>query len=289
MPPDRESTQATTFQRAVAASLARRYPLSLAREGDNVGLTVAALREVDRGNSAAIMLCVDLTEQVLCEALAIHAAFVITYFPMPSHPIRSLSTADVTGRILLNCAQHNLAVYSVHSACDHAPGGINDWLAKSLAPGRSRPIVPDVNMPDAGLGRLLECEVSTPLSLLVERLKQLLQLRHVRLAFGAIVDEQNLARAQEFCFVKTVAVQVGEAAAVLQNIAADVMIASEMSHSDIIAANAKGIVVILAGQSTIERGYLGYLSQQLQEEFADSDWNVKVKCSQIDGNPLAVV
>mmetsp|Transcript_28237 Transcript_28237/g.59303 ORF Transcript_28237/g.59303 Transcript_28237/m.59303 type:complete len:252 (-) Transcript_28237:685-1440(-) len=251
MPPDRESTQATTFQRAVAASLARRYPLSLAREGDNVGLTVAALREVDRGNSAAIMLCVDLTEQVLCEALAIHAAFVITYFPMPSHPIRSLSTADVTGRILLNCAQHNLAVYSVHSACDHAPGGINDWLAKSLAPGRSRPIVPDVNMPDAGLGRLLECE--------------------------------------EFCFVKTVAVQVGEAAAVLQNIAADVMIASEMSHSDIIAANAKGIVVILAGQSTIERGYLGYLSQQLQEEFADSDWNVKVKCSQIDGNPLAVV
>uniref|UniRef100_A0A7S0LI20 NIF3-like protein 1 n=1 Tax=Coccolithus braarudii TaxID=221442 RepID=A0A7S0LI20_9EUKA len=278
-----------TFQRAVSASLARRYPLVLATPGDNIGLTIGALREVERGNSALIIICVDLTEQVLCEATAQHAAFIVTYSPVLSAPISALSTDDVTGRILLKCAQHSLAVYSIHTACDNAYGGINDWLANSVAAGRIRPIIPHPEHMDAGHGRLLECELSTPLSNLVERLKKLLQVRHLRLALGAMVDEQNLSRALEACFVKTFAVQVGVATSSIQDCPADVLIASEMSHSDVLAANAKGVVVILTGRSTIERAYLGFLRQELQDEFADSDWSVKVKCSQVDSNPLSVV
>ena len=38
------------------------------------------------------------------------------------------------------------------------------------------------------------------------------------------------------------------------------------------------IVVLLAGQSTIERAYLRHLRQELQEEFVDSNWSVKVDC-----------
>lgn len=35
-----------------------------------------------------------------------------------------------------------------------------------------------------------------------------LQVRYLRLALGAVVDENNLTKAQECCFVKTIAVQV---------------------------------------------------------------------------------
>lgn len=281
--------QPVTFQRAVSASLARRYPLTLAEAGDHVGLVVGALREVERGNSALIMICVDLTEQVLCEALAQHAAFIVTYSPLIKSPIRSLSTDDVTGRILLTCAQHSLAVYSIHTACDNAYGGINDWLAHSVAAGRIRPMAPHPEVIDAGQGRLLECELSAPLSNLVERLKKLLQVKHLRLALAFMVDEHSLSHALEACFVKTFAVQVGVTTSSILNHAADVLITSEMSHADVLAANAKGIVVILTGRSTIERAYLGFLRQELQDEFADSDWSVKVKCSQVDSNPLLVV
>lgn len=61
----------------------------------------------------------------------------------------------------------------------------------------------------------------------------------VRLALGGMVDEESIARAQECCYVKTLAVQVGEGAAVLRGCAADVYITSEMSHSDVLAANAQ--------------------------------------------------
>eukprot|EP00967_Tisochrysis_lutea_P029701 scaffold34759_cov37-Tisochrysis_lutea.AAC.2 len=81
------------------------------------------------------------------------------------------------GRILLHCTNHQLAVHSIHSASDAAEGGINDWLARALAPGHISPIICHPKAPAAGQGRILECSNAIPLSSLVERLKSLLQVR----------------------------------------------------------------------------------------------------------------
>lgn len=72
-----------TFQNSIAASLTRRFPSVLADRDDNVGLTVGALREVERGGSGLVMLCVDLTEQVLAEAVAQRCDFIVTYSCRP--------------------------------------------------------------------------------------------------------------------------------------------------------------------------------------------------------------
>ena len=285
----RTSADFLTFQNAIAASLNRRFPAQLAQDDDNVGLTVGALREVERGGSGLVLLCVDLTEQVLAEAVSQRCDFIVTYSPMPHTPLRVISTEDVQGRILLICAQHSIAVHSIHTACDDASGGISEWLARSLAPGTTTPIIPHPTIPEAGRGRLLESAQAVPLSALMARLKSLLGVRYLRLALGAMVDEGNLARAQECCFVKTIAVQVGRGAALLGECTANVFITGEMAHADVIAANAQGVMVILTGQSTMERAYMHHLQQELQDEFANSDWNVKFRTSQVDSNPLSVV
>ena len=60
--------------------------------------------------------------------------------------------------------------------------------------------------------------------------------------------------------------QVGEGASVLRGCDANVYVTSEMSHSDVLAANAQGVVVLLTGHSIIERAYLRTLREDLQEE-----------------------
>ena len=70
---------------------------------------------------------------------------------------------------------------------------------------------------------------------------------------------------------------------------ANVFVTSEMTHSEVLEANAQGAIVLLTGQSVIERAYLRMLRHDLQDEFIDSDWNVKVACSQVDVSPLAIV
>jgi len=280
---------AISFSRRLGDALESRFPRRFANAGDACGMTIGTLREVERGGTTVVMLCVDLTEQVLAEAVAFHADHVVTYSPMPPHPMQTIRVDDPTGRIILKCAQHSIAVHSIHTACANAPGGASHWLASSLSSGSLQPIRPHDECADAGEGRLLECERAVPLSAIIARLKELLSVRHLRLALGAVVDEQNLAKAQECCFVKTIALQVGEGAGVLRGCDANVYITSEMSHTDVLAANAQGVVVLLVGQSSMERAYLRHLEGELHNEFVDADWNVKVKCAQADCSPLTVV
>ena len=269
---DKGSTASTTrwngsFSRLVETSLARRFPRRFANEGDLCGLTIASLKEVERGGTAVIVLCVDLTEQVLAEAISLHADHIVCYSPMPRHPLSAISVNDSTGRIVLKCAQESIAVHSVHTACANAPHGVADWLSESLASGTTSPILPHAEVAQAGEGRLLECGRAVPLSALIARLKQLLGIRHLRLALGVVVDETNLAKAQECCFVKTIALHVGQqGASVLRGCDANVYVTSEMTHAEVLEANAQGVVVLLTGQSTIERAYLRTLRQELQDE-----------------------
>ena len=84
-------------------------------------------------------------------------------------------------------------------------------------------------------------------------------MRHLRLALGVVVDEPNLAKAQKCCLVKTVAIAVGEGAHVLRDTLANVFVTSEMSHTEVLAANARGVVVLLLGRTTMERAFLAHL------------------------------
>ena len=219
-----------------------------------------------------------------------HADHVICYTPMPRFPLSTLDANEPCARIVLKCAQHAIAVHSVHTACANAPGGVADWLAESLASGTHSPILPHAEVAQAGEGRLLECGRATPLSALIARLKELLGVEHLRLALGVVVDAPSLAKAIESCFVKTIALHVGtHGASVLRGTEANVFVTSEMTHSEVLEANAQGAIVLLTGQSVIERAYLRMLRHDLQDEFIDSDWNVKVACSQVDVSPLAIV
>ena len=78
-----------SLQKLIANSLARRFPPAVANSDDNVGLTISTLRDVERGASAVVMLCVDLTEQVLAEACNGHVNDIITYTPTPNNHVCS--------------------------------------------------------------------------------------------------------------------------------------------------------------------------------------------------------
>lgn len=202
----------STFCDTVGQFLARRFPPAFANAGDSVGLTVGTLRDAEKGDSAVVLLCVDLTEQVLAEAISCHANVIIAYSPIPSEPIRSLRIDDPVGRILLGCAQHNIAAHCLHSACANAPGGAVEWLATQLARGHTRPIVANAEHAEAGQGRLLECEEPVTLATIITQLKAVLGVRHLRIALGQVVvdehNEQNVAQAMDTITIKSIGLQV---------------------------------------------------------------------------------
>jgi dinuclear metal center YbgI/SA1388 family protein len=111
-------------------------PPHLAAEGDNVGLLVGdPLARVTKA-----LLCIDLTEAVLAEALAARAQFLVAYHPVIYRPISRLTARETP--VAYQAARRGLAVYSPHTALDAAPGGTNDALAGLMGLKDCRPLEP---------------------------------------------------------------------------------------------------------------------------------------------------
>lgn len=133
-------------------------PTSHAMEWDNVGLLVGDSRAEVR----KLMLCVDMTRDVLTEAIAAGVQMVMAYHPVIFRDTRRITESD--SPVVYGAARAGISIYSMHTALDVAPGGTNDVLADAMGLEMRSPIVPicstppsapspDRRSPDPGKGK----------------------------------------------------------------------------------------------------------------------------------------
>ncbi|MBL4634148.1 MAG: Nif3-like dinuclear metal center hexameric protein [Kofleriaceae bacterium] len=122
----------------VQAVLETVAPSELAADWDEVGLHLA-------GNGKRIrraMLCIDLTPDVLEEAIAAKCQLLVVYHPPIFRPLGRLADRDWKEVMVARAIRAGIAVYSPHSALDAAADGMNDWLCEGLGKHSARsPIV----------------------------------------------------------------------------------------------------------------------------------------------------
>lgn len=112
----------------IADHLQEFAPLDLAAEWDNVGLLLGDRKtEVRR-----LMTCLTVTPEVVAEAVADEVNMIVTHHPILFRGAKKLTSGTAEGRMLLELARADIAVYSPHTAFDNTRGGINDMLAERL-------------------------------------------------------------------------------------------------------------------------------------------------------------
>ncbi|XP_054155202.1 NIF3-like protein 1 isoform X2 [Oppia nitens] len=134
-------------------------------------------------------------------------------------------------------------------------------------------------LPGQGMGRFACLDQSLPLYEIVHRIKQHLDLTHVRLAISPKHTRDTK--------VNTIAVCAGSGASVLRGCKADVWITGEMSHHEVLDAIHYGSSVILCEHTNTERGYLKPWAEQLKDNLGQH--NVNIMISDVDKDPLKVV
>ncbi len=123
---------------ALLAALRAAAPESLAQPWDKVGLHLGrASAQVKRA-----LLTIDLTEAVVAEARQEKCRLIVAYHPPIFAPLTGLTERSWKERALLACAEHEIAVYSPHTALDTVRGGITDALCAALGAGNAVPIEP---------------------------------------------------------------------------------------------------------------------------------------------------
>jgi len=131
----------------------------------------------------------------------------------------------------------------------------------------------------AGQGRAVELRAPAPLDGIVERVKQHLGLRHVRLAAAARHRDGDPIRRGAVC--------AGAGATVLKSARnVDLLLTGEMRHHDVRSWVDRGVSVVLCDHTNTERGYLPRLAQTLTERCGGA---LTVSVSRRDRDPLEVV
>jgi dinuclear metal center YbgI/SA1388 family protein len=128
---------------ALTAIMQRIAPVQLAEDWDNVGLLVGSTGDLAR----RVLLCIDLTEAVLDEAVRKKIDAIVAYHPPIFSPRKTITNADAGGRILLRAIASGIAIHSPHTAADAAPNGVNDWLADGVGDGERRALIPAEELP----------------------------------------------------------------------------------------------------------------------------------------------
>lgn len=104
-------------------------PPGAAWEKDNVGLQIGSRRQKIK----SIMLCLELNDEVLKEALQKKCNFIFTHHPLIFKPIKKLDTENNSlAELIEKLFKHNISVYSAHTNFDSIKDGVSFELAKTL-------------------------------------------------------------------------------------------------------------------------------------------------------------
>ena len=123
-----DSEAAPPTIRDVTRALEEWAPPGSAQSYDNVGLQVGdAGRVLQRG-----LVALDLTPRVISEAQERDANLIITHHPLLFRPLESVTSSSWTGGLALQLAEAGIALYSIHTNLDAAPGGVSFALAEQL-------------------------------------------------------------------------------------------------------------------------------------------------------------
>ena len=230
-------------------------PLNSAMEFDNVGLLIGS------GNSEVtrVLVALDITDEVISEAVENAAQLIISHHPVIFEPIKNVETDSAVYKLIKN----NLSALCLHTNLDLSPVfGVNTCLAEAVGVKSGEFVEGECLY----IGVLDEAVSNREFA---EKVKSALSCKGLRYTLGEKA-------------VKRIAIcsgSGGDLAPLAAQLGADVLLTGEIKHSQIIAANHCGIAVVDAGHFKTEDIVIEPLCEKLGSEFKDVEFIRSVMCT----------
>ena len=208
----------------VIAVLENAAPLALQESYDNSGLQVGD----SNADINSVLLCVDVTENVVHEAVRLGAGLIVSHHPPLFHPLRHISCASYIERAVTLAIRNNIAIYSCHTNLDCAPNGMSFALGNILGLNNMSPLEPSPLLVGAGMGVLGHLDAELPLLDFLRNVKHILGLKCIRYSLTNKLT------------VQTVALCTGAGASLTaraKTLGADIYLSSDFKYNDFLDAD----------------------------------------------------
>lgn len=103
-------------------------PLCLQETYDNSGLLIgSANQEISKA-----LITLDVTDEVIDEALKEKCDLIIAHHPLIFKGIKSLTGKNYVEKIIVKAIKNDLSIYAIHTNLDNIHNGVNGMLAKKI-------------------------------------------------------------------------------------------------------------------------------------------------------------
>jgi len=135
--------------REIIGALESVAPLSLQDSYDNAGLQLGLAEDVE---ASGALLCLDVTEEVIDEAVQLGCNIIVSHHPLLFRPLKSITGRDYIERCVIKAIKNDIAIYAAHTNLDSAHGGVNFKIAETLGLENIEWLNPKQAVVDAGEG-----------------------------------------------------------------------------------------------------------------------------------------
>lgn len=153
-------------------------PLSWQEDYDNCGLILGrASQEV-----SAVLLCIDVTEDVIDEALELGCQLIVSHHPLLFSGLKRIGDADYVERCVVKAIKNDIAVYAAHTCWDNAPQGVNYKIAEKIGLRNVTTLVPKSGCQNerVGSGVIGELEMMEKELDFLNRLKSIFSIKCIK-------------------------------------------------------------------------------------------------------------
>ena len=113
-------------------------PLSFQESYDNAGLITGDPEQT----LESVLLSIDVTEEVIDEAVSLKAGMIISHHPILFSAIKKITGDNYIERCLIKAIRNNIALYAMHTNIDAVKEGVNRIICDKIGLGNTRILQP---------------------------------------------------------------------------------------------------------------------------------------------------
>jgi len=234
-------------------------PLEMATENDNVGFLVGT----GGTGVSKVLICLDITDAVISEALEVGAELIVAHHPV-FFSLKTVTDTDITGKRIVRMLSGGISAICMHTNLDAARGGVNDALAITVGiadKNREAEFLSDSEKLASGevvsLGRVGHLKKACAMSDYLETLKKALNVNGIRY--------YDSGRS-----VHKVAISSGAGGGEWDNAVksgCDTFITADIKYHMFLEAKELGINIIDGGHFSTENVIVDVLAEKIEKTF----------------------
>ena len=244
-------------------------PLPLQDSFDNAGLQIGLTEEQE---VAGALLCLDVTEEIIDEAVRKGCNVVIAHHPLLFHGLKSITGKSYVERCVIKAIKNNIAIYAAHTNMDNAQGGVNYRIAETIGLTNLAFLDDKAGAIPAGSGIIGELPTAEDEKNFLLRLKSLFGIQCVR--HNALCDRK----------VRRVALCGGAGGFLLSkaiSLGADAFLTGEMRYHDYFGHEGD-LLIAEMGHYESEQYTMDIFAEILSNQFPE----LKIVKTSLNTNPI---